>query len=182
MKITHATDIDRKKIVLDGCMITYSGIVFDLMKPNPDLINIEDIAHGLAFNCRWNGATKYFYSIAEHSIRVSARCIPNFKSKQLAGLFHDAEEAYWGDMIRPLKEIIKINSPEVIQRMIDLRSLIFDKYNLSHINVDKEDWDELIWDFEELILKKDYMPLTPEYAEGMWKSYVDSKMGFILKS
>ena len=166
MKITKAVDIDKKKIVLDGCMVTYSGIVFDLMNPDPDLICIEDIAHGLAYNCRWNGATKHFYSIAEHSIRVSMKC--KGKRKKLSGLFHDAEEAYWGDMIKPLKEIIKINSPEVIQKMKDLRYMIFNKFGLVYFDTSKEDFEELINDFEYLILDDKTSTMHPFMAEKAW--------------
>jgi len=169
MKITKVTDIDKKKIVLDGCMVTFSGIVFDLMNPDPDLIRLEDIAHGLAFNCRWNGATKRYYSIAEHSLRVSRRCVS--PGMQLAGLLHDAEEAYWGDMIKPLKEIIRINSPEVLERMVDLRHLIFKKFNIPYCDTSKEDWDELVWDFENLILNDNIITLAPVLAERTWIQY-----------
>lgn len=165
-------DVDKHKIVLDGCMVTASGIIFDLMNPDIDLIRLEDIAHGLAFNCRWNGATKQFYSIAEHSIRVSKRCIG--REMQLSGLFHDAEEAYWGDMIKPLKEIIKINSPEVLQKMKDLRKLIFEKFHLKYFDTSKEDWDELQWDFENLILKNDYTTLSPQLAEDRWLTFYNN--------
>lgn len=167
MKITKVTDIDRKKIVLDGCMITYTGIVFDLMNPDPDLICIEDIAHGLAFNSRWNGATKRLYTIAEHSIRVSQH-FKHDKERQLTGLFHDAEEAYWGDIIKPLKEIIKINSPDVIQKMRHLRTLIYQKFNVPFWDVCTEDWYELLWDFDNLILSNNYYPMIPETAEEEW--------------
>jgi|WetSurMetagenome_2_1015567.scaffolds.fasta_scaffold00157_71 hypothetical protein len=167
MKITKATDIDKHKIVLDGCMITYTGIVFDLMNPNPDLIILEDIAHGLAFNSRWNGATKRLYTIAEHSIRV-ANHFSHDSKRQLTALFHDTEEAYWGDMIKPLKEIIKINSPEVLQKMKHLRFLIFDKFKIPHFDVSTEDWYELQWDFENLILNNNHIPMPPDMAEIKW--------------
>jgi hypothetical protein len=65
-KITNAVDLDNKKIVYDGCMITVSGIVVDLFNPDPDTLLISDIAHGLANNCRWNGHTKHFWSVAQH--------------------------------------------------------------------------------------------------------------------
>jgi hypothetical protein len=167
VKIVKPSDLDNKKIVLDGCMVTYTGTIFNLMDPDPDLIDIRDIAHGLAFNCRWNGATKDFYSIAEHSIRVLIRCRPD-KDRELSGLFHDAEEAYWGDIIKPLKEIIKINSPEVLQKMVDLRMLIFDKFHLKYVDVAKEDFDELLWDFNNLILTKSFKTWSPNEAEQRW--------------
>ncbi len=167
MKITKAVDLNNRKIVNDGCMITYTGIVFDLMNPDPDLIDIRDIAHGLAFNCRWNGATGKFYSIAEHCIRTMSRCYGD-AGKEAAGLFHDAEEAYWGDMIKPLKEVIKIHSPEVLQKMTDLRKMIFEKFNIPYINIDDEDFEELKWDFENLILSRDFEPLSPADAEVEW--------------
>lgn len=173
MKITKVTDIDKHKIVLDGCMVTYSGIVFDLMNPAPDLIKIEDIAHGLAFNSRWNGATKELYTIAEHSIRVS-RHFSHDKRLALTGLFHDAEEAYWGDIIKPLKEIIKINSPEILQRMRSLRTLIYNKFNVSHLDVSTEDWYELQWDFENLILNNNHVPMLPKIAETEWLLMYDN--------
>jgi hypothetical protein len=41
-------------------------------RPDPVDIEIEDIAHGLAFVARWNGQTlgDWPYSVAEHSLLV----------------------------------------------------------------------------------------------------------------
>ena len=167
MKITKATQIDKNKIVLDGCMVTYSGIVFDLMNPDPDLICLEDIAHGLAHTCRWNGATKKYYSVAEHSMRVANRCIGT--KMKISAMLHDAEEAYWGDMIKPLKNIIDAGYPSIIQRIRKLRFLIFKKFDLEYIDVSKEDNDELNWDFDNLILKTPEYTMDPETAENAWK-------------
>jgi len=49
-----------------------SGRRLDLLDPTPVDIEIEDIAHGLAFVARWNGQTMgdYAYSVAEHSLLV----------------------------------------------------------------------------------------------------------------
>ena len=49
-----------------------SGRRLDLLDPTPVDIEIEDIAHGLAFVARWNGQTQgdYAYSVAEHSLLV----------------------------------------------------------------------------------------------------------------
>ena len=49
-----------------------SGRRLDLLDPSPLDVEIEDIAHGLAFVARWNGQTRgdYPYSVAEHSLLV----------------------------------------------------------------------------------------------------------------
>lgn len=75
-------------------------------------IEIEDIAHGLAFVARWNGQTKgdWPYSVAEHSLLVEeifARFDPRAKVKwRLAALLHDAPEYVIGDMISPVKAAV----------------------------------------------------------------------------
>ena len=83
-----------------GWCATYTGMQFWPLDPRPEDICIEDIAHALALQCRFNGHTTEFYSVAEHSVRVSRACPPAFA---LWGLLHDAPEAYIGDMVRPLK-------------------------------------------------------------------------------
>ncbi len=89
-----------------------SGRRLDLLDPTPMDIEIEDIAHGLAFVARWNGQTKgdYAYSVAEHSILVAdihARLVPEAPVKwRLAALLHDAPEYVIGDMISPVKAAV----------------------------------------------------------------------------
>ena len=53
-----------------------SGRRLDLLDPTPVDIEIEDIAHGLAFVARWNGQTRgdYPYSVAEHALLVERIC------------------------------------------------------------------------------------------------------------
>jgi len=50
---------------------TYSKIKFDALNPTPDMIDIRDIARGLALTCRFTGQCKEFYSVAQHSYYVS---------------------------------------------------------------------------------------------------------------
>lgn len=89
-----------------------SGRRLDLLDPTPMDIEIEDIAHGLAFVARWNGQTRgdYAYSVAEHSLLVEqifARIAPRAPAKwRLAALLHDAPEYVIGDMISPVKAAI----------------------------------------------------------------------------
>lgn len=82
---------------------TYLGNRFYPLEPRIDRVAIEDIAHGLAFQCRFNGQTNAFYSVAQHSLIVADLVPP---SHQLAALLHDAAEAYLGDMVKPLKVLM----------------------------------------------------------------------------
>jgi hypothetical protein len=85
---------------LDGFIGTFSGLRFWPLDPDPAKILIEDIAHALAHQCRFGGHAWKFYSVAEHSVRVSQLCLPEHA---LWGLLHDASEAYLVDLPRPLK-------------------------------------------------------------------------------
>ncbi|MGE4536305.1 MAG: hypothetical protein AB7D37_04435 [Desulfovibrio sp.] len=82
---------------------TYSGRRFDLLEPDPKSVSFRDIAHALANSCRFNGHSDKFYSVAEHSI-IMSHMVPPEMAKW--ALFHDAAEAYAGDMVRPLKELL----------------------------------------------------------------------------
>ena len=89
-----------------------SGRRLDLLDPTPVDIEIDDIAHGLAFVARWNGQTRgdWPYSVAEHSLLVEeifTRLNPGIAPKwQLAALLHDAPEYVIGDMISPVKAAV----------------------------------------------------------------------------
>lgn len=89
-----------------------SGRRLDLLDPTPVDIEIEDIAHGLAFVARWNGQTEgdFPYSVAEHSLlvetlfgRISPKASP---AERLTALLHDAPEYVIGDMISPVKSAV----------------------------------------------------------------------------
>lgn len=76
-----------------------SGKRFYPLDPRPEDVNVEDIAHALGMKCRFGGHCKFFYSVAEHSVRIARRV------GTLEALLHDAAEAYspFGDVPRPLK-------------------------------------------------------------------------------
>lgn len=79
---------------------TYSGLSFDLENPDPNTVDIKDIAHALSLICRFTGHVKHHYSVAQHSVLVS-RQLP--QRLRFQGLMHDAHEAYVGDVSAPLK-------------------------------------------------------------------------------
>ncbi|WP_456388520.1 YfbR-like 5'-deoxynucleotidase [Profundibacter sp.] len=100
-----------------------SGRRLDLLDPTPIDIEIEDIAHGLAFVARWNGQTigDYAYSVAEHSLLVEqiyALIQPKAPIKwRLAALLHDAPEYVIGDMISPVKSAVGPGYGELDMRL-----------------------------------------------------------------
>lgn len=97
--------MSEKSIVLDGrgprdCYRTFSGVFYPF-DPAPEEILIEDIAWNLARLARFVGATAGEpYSVAQHSWLVST-LVP--APLALGGLLHDAEEAYFCDLPRPIK-------------------------------------------------------------------------------
>lgn len=108
---------------LDGSMKTRSGKKLDILNPQPDQIDILDIAAGLAYKPHFSGQTPKFFSIAQHSIMVTDAIF--FDLKRIA-LLHDASEAYLGDIIKPLKVML----PEFQRIEKNLMFVIFQKFNL----------------------------------------------------
>jgi hypothetical protein len=100
-----------------------SGRRLDLLDPTPMDIEVEDIAHGLAFVARWNGQTEgdWPYSVAEHSLLVEdifARMNPGISARwRLAALLHDAPEYVIGDMISPVKAAVGPQYLELDRRL-----------------------------------------------------------------
>lgn len=109
----------------DGSITTYSGVRFRPLSSNPADILIEDIAHSLANQCRFAGHVRVFYSVAEHSVRVSRLCRPE---DALWGLLHDASEAFICDVPAPLKELPEFEAYRAAER--DLQQLIATRFGL----------------------------------------------------
>jgi hypothetical protein len=84
-------------------MQTHTGRRFYPLDPHIEDIDIEDIAHALAHLCRFGGHCRTFYSVAQHSVIVSSYLPDDEPALQLAGLLHDATEAFLVDIPRPLK-------------------------------------------------------------------------------
>lgn len=88
-------------------MQTRTGIRFWPLDPRPDEVDIRDIAAGLARLGRFAGQTEMFYSVAEHSVHCARRGYDaGGRVLALECLLHDAQEAYVGDTVRPLKKFL----------------------------------------------------------------------------
>lgn len=93
---------DAEFLNAEATMLTVSGRWMDLVHPDPSMILAEDIAHHLSLLCRFTGAVRDFYSVAEHSVLVSYMVPTRFAFQ---ALMHDASEAYLNDIIRPVKRM-----------------------------------------------------------------------------
>lgn len=87
---------------------TVTGRAFYVQDPRPHDICIEDIAWPLSMICRFGGQIRFLYTVAQHSVLV-ADCLARLGRSRhdcLAGLLHDGSEAYAGDVVWPLKQVI----------------------------------------------------------------------------
>lgn len=106
-------------------ILTASGRHFDFADPQPDQIDIRDIARALSCEARFNGHTRRFYSVAQHSVHVSEIVPPG---RALEGLLHDASEAYCKDIPMPLK--LMLPDYRAIERRVD--TAIRARFGLPH--------------------------------------------------
>jgi hypothetical protein len=91
-EVTHARE--------ESWVQTYNGVQFRPFAPHPSAILIEDIAHSLSMQVRWNGHLKVFFSTAQHCVNVSHHVPPGC---EFWGLMHDGDEYIVGDMCSPIK-------------------------------------------------------------------------------
>lgn len=87
----------------DNYILLNSGGHFNFNSPMASSFCIKDIAIGLSRLNRFLGQTRAPYSVARHSINVSYLVPPKLA---LAGLLHDAAEAFLGDVPTPLKGML----------------------------------------------------------------------------
>jgi len=175
--MTTAQMLQNKPGVVGATIALHSGCYFDFLDPQPTMIHIQDIAHGLAKTCRFGGQSRAFYSVAQHSVLVS-EIVPD--GLHFPALMHDMAEAYVGDVVGPLKQLLPdykivedrveraccerfgltlelVKQPEV--KRADLRLLRTEQRDLT--NATQDEWNGLS---AYLPLKQTIIPLSPDDA------------------
>jgi hypothetical protein len=103
---------------------TASGKKLYFLNPDPDQIDIRDIALSLSRVPRFNGHTSKLLTVAEHSW-AGARYIPD--EYKLSFLLHDAAEAYLCDIPSPVKQHL----PEYQKMEEGLQACIEEKFGVN---------------------------------------------------
>ncbi len=120
------TDLLRGKPgTVAATIILRSGMYFDYINPSADTVCIDDIAWGLANTCRFGGQSLQYYSVAQHGVLVSEN-VP--LELRLDALMHDAAEAYVGDIVSPLKQLLP--DFKIVEERVE--AVIFEKYKLKN--------------------------------------------------
>lgn len=109
--------------MIESWVETVSGKKVYFMHATQEQIDIKDIAHSLANQCRFNGHCQGYYSVAEHSVNVAMQLPDELK---LTGLLHDAAEAYLSDIPTPVKQFL----PDFYKIEHDLEDVIAKKFGL----------------------------------------------------
>ncbi len=114
--------------LVGNSMETTTGQHFCFRHPEPGMININDIADGLARANRAGGQGEAALSVAEHSVKCCNVAITMNCSVEecLAVLLHDAHEAYTGDIPKPLKVLLM--GIDAVEERID--EAIFKAFNI----------------------------------------------------
>ena len=118
---------------------TVSGKKIDVTNPDPETIDVSDIAWALSRMPRFSGHTIPYipYSVAQHCIQVMKDLAPHGPKIQMYGLLHDAAEAYINDLPSPVKHIPEIHA--VIKKLEDrLMLTIYEAIGISKPTDDEE--------------------------------------------
>lgn len=78
-----------------------NGKLVDIENLTPSDIDKNVIAHSISNQCRWNGHTNRFYSVAEHCVLMARHVRPEARIHML---LHDTPEAFTGDIATPFKD------------------------------------------------------------------------------
>jgi hypothetical protein len=113
---------------------TYSGKKVNPLDLKVEDIDIRDIAHHLACINRFVGALTTPVSVAQHSLCVSRLLAGT--GYELAGLLHDATEAYLGDVSKWVKHDDRMSAYQDAEMAAWV--VICEKFSLNALDIDMQ--------------------------------------------
>jgi hypothetical protein len=161
-----------ENLYMPGCVRTWSGQYLNITEPATTTIYPIDIATQLARICRFGGATKEWYSVAEHSVWGALKAeeiYPGNTSLPFKFLLHDAHEYVLHDISSPVKKKLPgyLKMAAVVQDAINVRFRSYvdqaDRQKIDHI-------DELAlhWEWENKVLRWTGMELSIDAARDYY--------------
>lgn len=121
-----------------GVTIANEGNTYNVLHLTKDDINIPEMARGLSNQCRYNGHTNYFYSTAQHSVRMAEAALLAYGNPKLAlaCLCHDLAESLMamGDIPTPQK---KAMPKEFLDEEDRIEKMIFDTLGVGEYHKSK---------------------------------------------
>lgn len=133
---------------------------FDLRDPFVHDFSLADAVKALSNLCRFQGRTHKFYSVAQHSVLVSALCDATCPWD---GLAHDLAEAYTGDVITPWKQLLREEGPLAYARLKTIEQAVENAFlfNGTRPEVKAADLVALVTE------RRDLLPRAP-HLNAMW--------------
>lgn len=177
---------------------TYTGKAWCADDPGGYLYTVEEIAHGLANECRYSGQCKEFYSVAQHSVivmelveaEILSTCIGPSRGLLKAALLHDAAEAYCKDIPSPIKNMVGMEWYKAWENKVgecildqfgllehikhpvikwaDLKALATEKRDIMGSTIYDRMWTETVIGSLPPPREKAIKPLSPKQAKGLF--------------
>jgi hypothetical protein len=134
-------------------------------------LDFRDVSRAISKNCRYNGACKLFYSVAEHSM-ILADTFDEPELKMYA-LLHDASEAYLGDVCEPFKSSLSVRHSGIEEGIhpfeMRIQGTIFEVLGLSRClphEVQCRDKAMLEWEMRQM-----FDGPFPDWLLDKWKKW-----------
>lgn len=145
---------------------TFTGKKFLPGDPQPDQIDIIDLANGLGREPRFGNQADTDYTVAQHSVQITrvifqllkTRSPEERKKVMIEAMLHDGHEFISGDMPKPIKEVL----PNLSAWEKNCNKAIFKKFGL-----DFNDMDPLVKHIDGRIVIDEALQLfkfTPPWA------------------
>lgn len=145
----------------------YSGKAYWPLSPHLCELDIEDIAHALALNNRFNGHTREPYSVAQHSVHVSEICEKLDVASAIYGLMHDASEAVLHDIVRPIKHDFRIGEEAYIEVEARIQDRLLAQFGLN------DPIPGVVWQADNVMLVTEQRDLMSQCEREWAKVYAD---------